>query len=142
VTDLRYDDGEQFHSPSSFVRTLRSRRTGKLGWVGYISPVPPQGNPPRHPLVIAEIDEEHHGLRRHTVATIDDFDPAAAPEPNLTELQLANFAMLENRKTNDFGILTTRYWRPTDRNAWLGGVYRYVLSLTDQAEHKARRSGD
>jgi len=129
VTDLRYDDGEQFYSPSSFVRILRSQRTGKLYWVGNISPEPPQGNLPRHPLVVAEIDEQRHALRRNTLTVIDDLDFQTAPEPDLAQLQLTNFAMLENRETQDFEIYMTRYWRPKDRKVWLGDVYRYVLTL-------------
>ena len=129
VGDLRYDDGEPFYAPSSFARMLRSRKTGKLYWVGNICPSPPQGNLPRHPLVIAEIDEQAHALRRNTVTTIDDLDLATAPEPDLAQLQLTNFAMLENRETEDFEITMTRYWRPKDRDVWLGHVYRYALSL-------------
>ncbi|MDA0841382.1 MAG: sialidase family protein [Planctomycetota bacterium] len=129
VRDLRYDDGDQFYSPSTFVRMLRSHRTGKLYWVGNITPTPPQGNMPRHPLVIAEIDEPLHALKRSTVTVIDALDFVTAPEPDMANLQLTNFAMQENRETEDFEIYMTRYWRPKDRQVWLGHVYRYVLSF-------------
>jgi hypothetical protein len=58
---LRHDDGEHFSSPSSFVRTLRSRRSDKLNRIGNISPEP-QGNLPRHPLVAAETDEDRYTM--------------------------------------------------------------------------------
>jgi len=59
---LRDDDGEYFSPPSSFLRTLRFRRTNKLNWVGNIIPEPPQGNLPRDPLVVAETDEERYTM--------------------------------------------------------------------------------
>jgi len=129
VRDLRYDDGDQFYSPSTFVRMLRSQRTGKLYWVGNISPTPPEGNMPRHPLVIAEIDEQLQALKRDTVTVIDALDFSTAPEADMAELQLTNFAMMENRESGEFEIYMTRYWRPKDRQVWLGDVYRYVLSV-------------
>lgn len=131
VSDLRYDDGEQFYAPSSFARILRSSRTGKLYWIGNISPVPPSGNMPRYPFQIAEIDEERVALKRDTVTVIDDFDPATAPEGDIADLQLTNFGALENRETGEFEVYMTRYFRPNDKNLWMGDVYRYVLRLKE-----------
>ena len=36
--------------------------SNKLDWVGNIIPEPPQGNLPRHPLVVAETDEERYTM--------------------------------------------------------------------------------
>src|SRR6185295_20258873 len=47
VTDLRYDTGEQFYAPATFAKFIRSRKTGKLYWIGNISRQPPKGNVPR-----------------------------------------------------------------------------------------------
>ena len=84
---------------------------------------------PRHPLVIAEIDEQLQALKRDTVTVIDALDFSTAPEADMAELQLTNFAMMENRESGEFEIYMTRYWRPKDRQVWLGDVYRYVLSV-------------
>ena len=58
VRDIRYDTGEQLFSPASIFRVIRSTKTGKLYFVGNITESPPDGNSPRYPLQIVEIDEE------------------------------------------------------------------------------------
>ena len=58
----KYDDGSDFYSPSSIHRMIRHSVTGKLYWLGNISPTPPSGNSPRYPLVIAEVDEAKAAL--------------------------------------------------------------------------------
>src|SRR3989440_3425379 len=75
VTDLRYDTGEQFYAPSTFAKFIRRRKTGKLYWVGNISPEPVKGNGPRYPLYIAEVDETIPALKKNTLTVIDDRSP-------------------------------------------------------------------
>ncbi len=130
-TDLCYDDGEQFYAPSTFAYMVRSSRTGKLYWVGNISPVPPQGNSPRYPLYIAEMDEELHALKRDTLTVIDDRDP----ENDSAGLQLTNFSLFENRETGHFELYLTRLGERVESTAvsqdfWTADVYRYTLELT------------
>jgi hypothetical protein len=57
---------------------LRDSITGKLCWFGNICPEPPNGNWPRYPLIIAEVDENKAALKRSTVTAIDDRNPARA----------------------------------------------------------------
>ena len=73
--DLRYDTGEQFYAPATFAKFVRSRKTGKLYWVGNISRGPAEGNNPRYPLYIAEMDEDKAALKKHTLTIIDDREP-------------------------------------------------------------------
>ncbi len=129
-TDLRYDDGEQFYAPSTFAHMLRSGKTGKLYWIGNISPVPPQGNSPRHPLYIAEIDEDLCALKRDTLTVIDDRDP----ERDTARLQLTNFSLFENRETGHFELYLTRLGERgvddrTTPEFWTADSYRYVIEL-------------
>jgi hypothetical protein len=125
ITDLRYDNGEQFYSPSAFCRTIRHSRTGKLYWFGNICPNPPTGNMPREPLQIAELDEEIPAIRKETVTVIDDRGPQ---EDVAEQFQLSNFHLLENRQTGEFELYLTRYGeRPQN---WLDAdVYKYTITL-------------
>jgi hypothetical protein len=125
ITDLRYDSGEQFYSPSAFCRTLRHSRTGKLYWFGNICPDPPSGNMPREPLQIAEMDEDIPAIRRETVTVIDD----RGPEEDVDEqFQLSNFHVLENRHTGDFELYLTRYGERA--HSWLDAdAYKYTIAL-------------
>jgi hypothetical protein len=97
---LRYDTGEDFYSPSSGSRLLRSSLNGKLYWAGNISPANPDGNSPRYPLVIAEVDEKKSALIKKSVTVIDT---RGDNEPEI--VQMSNFQMYEDRETKDF-ILT------------------------------------
>lgn len=106
VSDLRYDTGETFYSPSTFAKTIRSTRTGKLYWVGNIAPEPPKGNWPRRPLVIAEFDEAQVAIRKSTVTVIDDYEPDGDASPNV---QFSNFSLVENAESGAFELYLARY---------------------------------
>lgn len=125
VTDLRYDSGETFYSPSTFAKLLRHSGTGKLYWVGNITPEPPDGNLPRRPLQIAEVDETGPSLRKETVTVVDDY----RPDEDGPQLQLSNFHMFENRETGDFEMYMTRFGE--DAEHWLmSNAYRYLIRPT------------
>ena len=121
--EWKYDDGSQFYSPSAWHRMLRHSVSGKLYWFGNICPEPPEGNWPRYPLIIAEVDEKTAALKRSTVTAIDDRKPGQS-----NRLQFSNFSLLENRETHELEMLLTIYSEdPSDwRNA---DCYKYTLTL-------------
>ncbi|MBI3985886.1 MAG: exo-alpha-sialidase [Lentisphaerae bacterium] len=129
VTDLRYDTGEQFYSPSTFAKTLRSARTGKLYWVGNIAPEPPKGNWPRRPLVLAEFDEERVAIRKSTVTVIDDYEPDGDASPYV---QFSNFSLVEHTETRAFELYLTRYGEAgtlQEKTYWQASAFKYVIVL-------------
>ncbi|MCX5662673.1 MAG: sialidase family protein [Planctomycetota bacterium] len=119
---LGYDDGSLFYSPASIHHLARHSVTGKLYWFGNISRVPPRGNWPRYPLVVAEVDEERVALKRDTVIVIDD----RAPDQS-EYVEFSNFWLIENRETHDWEITLTAYGEDPEQvnNA---DCYRYVLT--------------
>ena len=124
VSDIRYDTGEQFYSPASISCMIRSSRTGRLYWAGNITEVPPDGNSPRYPLQIVEIDEESPSFRKDTLTVIDDRDP----ERDSEHLQLSNFSLLEDRETFDMEVYLTRLGeRGGGPDVWTADAYRYTL---------------
>ena len=124
VTDLRYASGERFHSPSAFDKLLRHNRTGKLYWFGNITPLPPDGNRPRYPLYVAEVEEAIPALKKETLTVIDDRDP----EKDSDQVQFSNFSVFENRETGEIELYMTRFgeravdWRAAD-------AYKYTIAL-------------
>jgi hypothetical protein len=121
----QYDDGSDFYSPSSIHRMIRHSTTGKLYWLGNISATPPQGNSPRYPLVIAEVDETKAALKKGTVSVIDDRQPGQGQD-----IQLSNFSLLEDRETHVFELYLTTYGQEPDPAAWAtADGYRYFLKL-------------
>ncbi|MCC6446250.1 MAG: exo-alpha-sialidase [Armatimonadetes bacterium] len=123
VTDWRYDDGSQFYSPATMAKILRHSKTKKLYWFGNISPTQTQGNSPRYPFHIAEIDETRPALKRATLTVIDDYDPAR----HTKAVQFSNFYVFENRRTHAFEIYLSPYGQY--ENVYQASVYKYVIRL-------------
>ena len=123
VTDMRYDTGEQFYSPASIHKTIRSSKTGKLYWIGNISNEPPKGNHPRYPLYIVEVNEDDPSFVKDTLTVIDDRDP----KRDTDQVQMSNFALLENRETQDVEIYLTRLGENV--NTWSANAYKYTLTF-------------
>lgn len=129
VADLRYDTGEQFYSPSTFAKTLRSARTGKLYWIGNIAPEPPKGNWPRRPLVLAEFDEAQVAIRKSTVTVIDDYEPDGDASPCV---QFSNFSLVEHTETKAIEIYLPRYGEAgtlQEKTYWQASTFKYVITL-------------
>lgn len=125
VWELTYDDDGSFYSPSSIHTLIRSSRNGRLYWLANIVPEPPEGNGPRYPLLIGEIDEEQVAVRRDSLVTID-----RRQEDDPETLQLSNFNVIENSESLDFEIYLTRIGEHPD-HFWQGAVYRYTFSPGD-----------
>jgi hypothetical protein len=124
IKDMRYDTGEQFYSPASIHKTIRSSKTGKLYWVGNITNEPPKGNRPRYPLQIIEVNEEGPSFIKKTLTVLDDRDPAKDSEL----VQFSNFALFENRETNEIEMYLTRLGE--NKETWNASSYKYTIALT------------
>jgi hypothetical protein len=122
-SELRYDDGTRFYSPSSIHRMFRHSVTGKLYWLGNLSATAPRGNAPRYPLVVAEVDESIPALKRATVTAIDDRQPGVS-----AALQLSNFSLLENPETRELELWLTRYGEDP-ANVFNADNYKYTCEL-------------
>jgi len=120
--ELGYDDGGSFYSPSSIHTLIRSSRNGRLYWLANIVPEPPDGNGPRYPLLVGEIDESQLAVRRDSLATIDE-----RQEDEPEAVQLSNFSVIENSQSQDIEIYLTRIGEHAD-HFWQGAVYRYTFS--------------
>lgn len=129
ITDLRYNTGEQFYSPATFAKTLRSSQTGKLYCFLNINTIPPLGNGPRYPLQVAEIDEENVSLIKETVTIIDERNPKL----DSANLQLSNFGLLENRETHVVELYLTRIGeRGGGKRIWDSDTYKYLITFQDR----------
>jgi hypothetical protein len=112
-----YENDETFFSPSSCSQLLR-HSSGKLLWLGNISPENPQGNYPRYPLVIGEVNRKTGLLIRASIAVIDD-----KGEEDHERMILSNFYAREDRETGEIILHCTRLYaknkdgQPRDRTA-------------------------
>ncbi len=99
VKPWTYSDGEPFFSPASGSRLIRSSKNGILYWIGNIAQENPQGNLPRRPLVIAEVDESGGCLVKSSIRTIAD-----KAERDSDHIQFSNFRVYEDSTTKEFVI--------------------------------------
>jgi hypothetical protein len=121
-----YDDASNFYSPSSFHRMIRYRGTGKLYWLGNISPTSPSGNSPRYPLVIAEVDESKAAIKRSTVTAIDDRHAGQG------DIQFSNFPLIEDRITHELILHITTFGQEINPKDWATAEnFRYSLVLRE-----------
>jgi hypothetical protein len=97
-----YTDGVPFFSPSACSQ-LVPHSSGRLFWVGNITPGNPVGNRPRYPIVIGEVDRGSGLLRRNTVTIIDDRKPGDGEL-----LALSNFYAREDRESHEIVVHLSR----------------------------------
>ncbi len=123
--EWKYDDGSSFYSPSSIHQFLRHSVTGKLYWFGNITPLPPAGNSPRYPLVMAEVDESIPALKKSTVTCIAD-----RADNTDFNYQLSNFSLYENRETHLVELFLTTYGQEAGAENWSNAdAWHYTLTL-------------
>ena len=83
-----YAGGECFFWPSS-VSTLLAHSSGRTFRIGNITPRNTDGNAPRYPLVIAEVDPGSLMLIKDSATVIEDRRPEDHPD-----IQFSNFLSL------------------------------------------------
>lgn len=126
VKDMKYDTGGSFYSPASISSTIRSTVTGKLYWIGNICDVPPEGNSPRYPLWIVEMEENIPAFKKDTLTVIDDRDPAK----DAATLQLSNFSVLEDCESHKVEIYLTRFGEHGGgTDTWTADACKYILDF-------------
>lgn len=97
----KYDDGTSFFSPSS-MSVLLPHSSGRMFWVGNITPENPDGNLPRFPLVIGEVDPQSLQLIRSSVVVVDQ---KLKEDERQGRLDLSHVHLMEDRETSEL-ILT------------------------------------
>ena len=79
--------------------------SGRLFWLGNVSPSNPRGNRPRYPFWIGEVDRDSGKLIRDSLRMVDDRKPG---ESEL--LALSNFVSREDRETKEVVVHLTRFF--------------------------------
>ena len=128
AVSLPCDDGGLIESSATGSAFLRSIKNGKLYWIGNlcIDGERANGNMPRSPLLISEVQEDPFALRRSTLAVIDRRAPHENPY-----VQHSNFKFYQDRATGDVVLYLTRYSeRGYEDNAWMhSDLYQYRIRL-------------
>lgn len=117
-----YHDGTPFFSPSSCSQLVK-HSSGRLFWLGNITPENPKGNRPRYPFVIGEVDRGSGLLIREKVRTIDTLQKGEDPV-----LSLSNFFAREDRQTKEICVHMTRLFARD--KAWEGDAMLYRIPIS------------
>ena len=87
---------------------------GRYYWIGNISTGNPNGNSPRYPLVIGQVDPKTMLLEKDTLATIDARGPG-----DTGSLTLSNFIAYQDRVTGEIVVNMTRMQSLTSGDSYL-----------------------
>lgn len=129
----QYTDGTTFFSPSSCSQLLR-HSNGAVYWLGNICESNPNGNLPRHPLVIGRVDPRSLQLIRESICVIDQRRPKDSEK-----LQISNFFAREDRKTHEILVHCSPLNRIDSygedgeplRTNWTADAWLYRVRVTD-----------
>ena len=121
-----FDNGEVIYSSATISYFLRASKNGKLYWFGNITDHNVNGNYPRYPLQLAEVDETYGTAKRNTLTVID-----TRREGESEFIQLSNFALLDDRETGDIECYLTKIGTIGNQrdNRWRGAAWKYRIHL-------------
>jgi hypothetical protein len=121
-----YTDGARFFSPSACSQ-LVPHSSGRLFWLGNITPTNPAGNRPRYPFIVGEVDRRNGLLKKETVTVVDD-----RGEGDGELLSLSNFYAREDRETHEIVVHMSRQGaRSTTKKAdFTADAFLYRISVT------------
>jgi hypothetical protein len=123
-----YDNDTPFFSPSSCSQLL-THSTGRLFWIGNICEENAQGNAPRYPLLIGEVDRETLKLAKESLCVLDDKNPE-----DWERLAISNFYAHEDRVSGEIVVYCSPLFRIKPKSEdqpldWSASAYKYRVSV-------------
>ena len=123
---LTCTDGQPIESSATGCACFRSIKNGRLYFAGNLC-APGEhanGNWPRSPLYIAELQEEPFALKRDTLTIIDERGPDDSPQT-----QISNFRYYQDRTNGDFVAFATRFGENDPKDWKRADYYRYRIAI-------------
>jgi hypothetical protein len=117
-----FDDREICYSSATYHQFVRSEKTGRLYWIGNLTDHTASGNYPRHPLIIAEVNDRGL-LSKGSLATVDK-----RGEGDSDKLQLSNFTLLQDRETGTLELYLSKLGQ-REGHTWWADCWRYFIDL-------------
>jgi hypothetical protein len=87
------------------MSTLFRHSNGRIFWFGNITDQNPEGNLPRWPFMMAEVDPVRTRLMRNTLLQLDT---ETAADKARGRLDISHFSMLEDRETGEIIVTYPR----------------------------------
>ncbi len=126
-----FDTREVIYSSASVHSFYRSPKNGKLYWLGNIidPPAAIDGNNPRYPLYICQVDEEVCCLMKDTLTVIDSL------REGQTGVELSNFNLLEDPDTKNVEIRLTKTnfnGKHQEEGYWYSEAWEYFIEFPEK----------
>ncbi|MCO5241643.1 MAG: glycoside hydrolase [Chitinophagaceae bacterium] len=110
-----FQDGKAFYSPSS-MSTLFKHSSGRCFWVGNMTEENSDGNLPRWPLVIAELDTNNLKLIKSSLLVVDT---RQMEDQSRGRLDISHISLIEDRKTGEIILIYPRYYNAYKSREWV-----------------------
>lgn len=127
-TPMACSDGSAIESSATGSALFRSIKNGKLYFIGNLCADGQRadGNWPRSPLHIAEVDEATVSIMRETITVIDD------RSSNDTErTQISNFRYYQDRMSGEIVVFATRFGENSVKDWKQADYYRYRVAILE-----------
>ena len=120
-----YSNGEDFFSPAA-SSLLLTHSSGKIYWLGNISPTNTAGNNPRYPFVIGEVNRTSGLLEKDSVRVVDTRGPNDS-----VMLALSSPCAREDRETGEIVLNLTRWGQHSTATVynWTTDAYLYRIPV-------------
>lgn len=109
-----FEDGKPFFSPSSMSALFR-HSTGRYFWSGNLCETNCQGNRPRWPVVVAEVDLKTLGLKRSSLLMVDTLQPE---DSSRSRVDISHMTMLEDRENRQIVLAYPRAYNGYKSREW------------------------
>jgi hypothetical protein len=109
-----FEDGQALYSPSSMSALFR-HSSGRYFWAGNLSAGNCEGNSPRWPLIIGEVDPRSLKVLHSSVLVVDTVRPE---DKNRGRLDLSHLTLLEDRDTKQIILTYPRSYNSYKSNEW------------------------
>lgn len=121
-----FDDGEVIYSSATISKFTRSEKNGRLYWIGNITGHNINGNFPRYPLCIVEVDETYGTVKKDSYTIID-----TKREGESEKVQLSNFTIFQNRETGNIEVNLTKVGQYDGQSHWIAEPWHYEIVIPD-----------
>jgi hypothetical protein len=111
----KYDDSTPFFSPSS-MSVLIQHSSGRVFWVGNITPTNPRGNLPRYPLVFGEVSQKNMMLIHDSVITVDTKKECDADKGRI---DISHISVIEDPISHEIILSYPRNYNAYKNREWV-----------------------
>jgi len=110
-----FEDGTPFYSPSS-MSTLFKHSSGRCFWVGNMTEKNSEGNLPRWPLVMVELNTKTLQLMKSSLLVLDTF---GEEDKSKGRLDISHFSLMEDRETKEIILTYPRSYHAYKSREWV-----------------------